>query len=157
MITSSNSRSFTTTFFANALLALVFGATAAFAQTETTTNKAPNVTEAAESFVSASELLQNEVAFTPARVDIAAIKKSVQYPEAALKTRETGRFDIIVYVNNNGEVNTVNFVSERAESNNMNAMIAAACDAVKKARFTPAMLNNKAISSTVRIPFSFVM
>ncbi|TAE23535.1 MAG: energy transducer TonB [Candidatus Kapaibacterium sp.] len=155
MITSSNSRSFTTTFFANAFLVLAFGVTTAFAQTATT--NAPSTSETAESFVSAAELLQNEVAFTPARVDMAAIKKSVQYPEVALKTRETGRFDIIVYVNNNGEVNTVNFVSERPESTSMNAMIAAACDAVKKARFTPAMLNNKAISSTVRIPFSFVM
>lgn len=159
MITLSSSRSFSTQFFANKLsalaLAFVLASGVAFAQTAENTTKVSN--ETPESFVSAADLVQNEIAFTPARVDVAAIRKSVQYPDAALKTRETGRFDLIVYVSNNGEVNTVNFVTERPESNGMNAIIASACEAVKKARFTPATLNNKAINSTVRIPFNFVM
>jgi TonB family protein len=113
--------------------------------------------EAAESFVSASELVQNEVNFTPARADMAAIKKSVQYPESALKNSITGRFDLIVYLNKTGDINTINFVTDRPENNSMNAIIAAACEAVKKSRFTPATLNNKPISSSVRIPFSFIM
>lgn len=169
MSNSSNSRSFTTQFSAakvnakaklSALaLGFVLATVPALAQTSVPANetKALGSNEATESFVSAAELVQQDIAFTPARVDVSALKKSVQYPETALKARETGRFDLIVYVNNSGEVNTVNFVTDRPENNSMNAIIAAACDAVKKARFTPATLNNKAINSTVRIPFNFVM
>lgn len=156
MIISSNVRSFTTKFFANVSVIVVCSFFAATGIVSAQTSQVNN-NEASESFVSASELVQHEIAFTPARVDVVAIKKSIEYPETALKSRETGRFDLIVYVGNNGEVSTVNFVTERPESNNMNAIIAAACSAVQKAHFTPAMLNNKAISSTVRIPFNFVM
>lgn len=158
MITSSNSRSFTY-MFAKTISVLAIGVVlfsgSVFAQANI--NVAEKNNEAAESFVSAAELVQNEVNFTPARVDIAAIKKSVEYPQSALKNNVTGRFDLIIYVNNVGDVNTVNFVTDRPENNSMNAIIAAACEAVKKSHFTPATLNNKAISSTVRIPFSFIM
>jgi TonB family protein len=162
VITSNNSRSLQFSFanntfaktFSALVLALVLSSGSVFAQANIS-EKSTN--EATESFVSAAELVQNEVNFTPARVDVAAIKKSVQYPESALKNNVTGRFDLIIYVNNTGDVNTVNFVTDRPENNSMNAIIAAACDAVKKSHFTPATLNNKAISSTVRIPFSFIM
>jgi TonB family protein len=161
VVTSSNSRSFTFS-FANIVsafaFAVVLSAGTAFAQATTSSNAAEKINaDATESFVSAAELVQNEVNFTPARADIGAIKKSVQYPESAQKNNITGRFDLIIYVNNSGDVNTVNFVTDRPDNNSMNAIIAAACEAVKKSRFTPATLNNKAISSTVRIPFSFIM
>ncbi len=166
MITSNNSRSLQFSFanntfaktFSALALAFVLSSGSVFAQANAQANTSEKSTnEASESFVSAAELVQNEVNFTPARVDVAAIKKSVQYPESALKNNVTGRFDLIIYVNNAGDVNTVNFVTDRPENNSMNAIIAAACEAVKKSRFTPATLNNKAISSTVRIPFSFIM
>ena len=171
MITSTHSCSLQFSFakntFAKTFSALVIGVVLSsgsiFAQTNAPVNTSTNgadknsINEATESFVSAAELVQNEVNFTPARVDVGAIKKSVQYPESALKNNVTGRFDLIIYVNNTGDVNTVNFVTDRPENNSMNAIIAAACEAVKKSRFTPATLNNKAISSTVRIPFSFIM
>jgi TonB family protein len=156
VITSSNSRSFTH-LFAKTISALAIGVVLTSGSVFAQANVSEKSNESAESFVSAAELVQNEVNFTPARVDIAAIKKSVEYPQSALKNNVTGRFDLIIYVNNAGDVNTVNFVTDRPENNSMNAIIAAACEAVKKSRFTPATLNNKAISSTVRIPFSFIM
>lgn len=110
-----------------------------------------------ESFVSSVELLQNEVQFTPASLDMNALKRSIAYPEAAIKRNVSGRFELIVYVNSNGNVNSVNFLTERADDSAMNALIASACEAVKKSTFTPAMLNHKAINSTVRIPFHFVL
>ncbi len=156
MITSSNSRSFTN-LFAKTVSALAIGVVLTSGSVFAQANVSEKSNEAAESFVSAAELVQNEVNFTPARVDIAALKKSVEYPQSALKNNITGRFDLIIYLNNAGDINTVNFVTDRPENNSMNAIIAAACEAVKKSRFTPATLNNKTISSTVRIPFSFVM
>jgi TonB family protein len=118
--------------------------------------KNPSVIQNVESFVSAAELLQNEVNFTPASLDINALKRNVNYPEAALKNNVSGRFELIVYIGSNGSVNSVNFVAERSDDSAMNALIASACDAVKKSQFTPAMLNKKAISSAVRIPFNFI-
>lgn len=111
----------------------------------------------AESFVSAAELLQNEVNFIPASVDINALQRAVRYPITAMKNNVSGKFELIVYVGSNGAVNSVNFVTERSENVAMGAIIAAACDAVKKSQFTPASLNKRAISSAVRIPFSFVL
>lgn len=164
MFTISNTtRSFTTTVLTTATsVLLAFGATqTALAQQtanqEVAIVKNPSVIQNVESFVSAGELLQQEVNFTPASLDINALKRNVNYPEAALKQNISGRFELIVYVGSNGAVTSVNFVTERPENNAMNAIIASACEAVKKSQFTPAMLNNKAISSAVRIPFSFVL
>ncbi len=117
----------------------------------------PSVIHNVESFISAAELLQHEVQFTPASIDINALKRSVIYPEAALKRNVSGKFELIVYVNSNGNVNSVNFVSDRTDDSGMNAIIASACEAVKKSTFTPATLNHKSISSAVRIPFNFVL
>jgi TonB family protein len=135
--------------------------TSLFAQEQTTTaanQLARNTTaESVESFVSADVLAQNAVNFTPARVDMITIKKNVRYPEVALRDKITGKFDLIVYVASNGDVSAVNFITERPNDDSMNAIIASACDAVKKSQFAPATLNNKAINSTVRIPFNFTM
>jgi outer membrane biosynthesis protein TonB len=110
-----------------------------------------------ESFISAAELAQSDVQFTPASVDMSALKRAIRYPEGALKNSVSGHFDLIVYVSGAGEVTSVNFVAERANDEPLSAVISAACDAVKNSRFTSATLNGKAISSAVRIPFTVVL
>jgi TonB family protein len=164
-------RSFTTRFATN-VLALAVGVVfvsgaSAFAQEQTVATTQPAAVgnkvatsvsaDAPESFVSASALVSNDIQFTPARVDVNAIRKNVQYPDGALKNKITGKFDLIVYIGSNGEVSTVNFVTERPDDSSMNAIIVSACDAVRKSHFAPATLNNKAISSAVRIPFNFTL
>lgn len=163
---SSTSRSFTTAVLTTATsLLLAFGT--AQAQSSATQTVAADQANAivkgqteihnAEAFVSANELLQSNGSFIPASVDINALQRTIGYPAAALKNNVSGRFELIVYVGSNGAVNSVNFVTERSENPAMNAVIAAACDAVTKSHFTPASINKKAISSVVRIPFSFVL
>jgi outer membrane biosynthesis protein TonB len=112
--------------------------------------------EESEPFMSVAELAQSDVQFTPASVDISALKRAIRYPEGALKNSIPGHFDLIVYVSDTGEVASVNFVAERANDESLSAVIFAACDAVKNTRFTSATLNGKAISSAVRIPFTVV-
>ena len=164
MFTISNrARSFTTTVLTTATsVLLAFGATQTVLAQQTANQeiaivKNPSAIQNIESFVSADELLHQEIHCTPASLDINALKRTVSYPEAALKQHVSGRFELIVYVGSNGAVTSVNFVAERPEYTSMIAIIASACEAVKKSQFTPATLNNKAISSAVRIPFSFVL
>ncbi len=167
MLTRSNTtRSFTTTVLTTATSFLLALGTAQ-AQSSATPTVAEDQANAivngqtqiynAESFVSANELLQSDVTFTPASVDINALQRMIGYPAAALKNNIFGRFELIVYVGSNGTVKSVNFVTDRSENPAMNTIIAAACDAVTKSRFTPASINKKAVSSAVRIPFSFVL
>lgn len=139
------------------LLALSATATA-FAQSsdqEQAIVKSPSVIQNVESFVSAAELLHNDVHFTPASLDINALKRSISYPAAARNV--SGRFELIVYINSNGNVNSVNFVSDRSDDNAISAIIASACEAVKNSTFTPATLNHKAVNSAVRIPFTIAL
>lgn len=163
---SSTSRSFTTTVLTTATsILLAFGT--AQAQSSATQTVAADQANAivkgqtqihnAEAFISANDPLQSNVDFIPASVDINALQHAIDYPAAALKNNVSGRFELIVYVGSNGAVNSVNFVTDRSENPAMNAIIAAACDAVTKSQFTPASINKKAISSAVRIPFSFVL
>ena len=167
MLTRSNTtRSFTTTVLTTATSFLLALGTAQ-AQSSATPTVAEDQANAivngqtqiynAESFVSANELLQSDVTFTPASVDINALQRMIGYPAAALKNNIFGRFELIVYVGSNGTVKSGNFVTDRSENPAMNTIIAAACDAVTKSRFTPASINKKAVSSAVRIPFSFVL
>ena len=163
---SSTSRSFTTAVLTTATSFLLAFGTAQAQSSATQTVVADQVNAIvngqtqihnAEAFVSTDELLQSKGSFTPASVDINALQHAIDYPAAALKNNVSGRFELIVYVGSNGAVNSVNFVTERSENPAMNAIIAAACDAVTKSQFTPAFINKKAVSSVVRIPFSFVL
>lgn len=166
LTSSSTSRSFTTTVLTTATSIFLALGTAQAQSSATQTVVADQANAIvnsqtqiynAESFVSTNELLQSDVTFTPASVDINALQRTIGYPVAALKNNISGRFELIVYVGSNGAVTSVNFVTERSENPAMNAIIAAACDAVTKSRFTPASINKKAVSSAVRIPFSFVL
>ncbi|MCS6808832.1 MAG: energy transducer TonB [Bacteroidota bacterium] len=112
--------------------------------------------ENVETLLRAEDLLQNNIQFTPASIDVSALKRKIVYPEAALQRNVRGRFELIVYIDKDGSVQSVNFVADRSDDNVMSAIIASACEVVKASKFTPAMLNNQPVSSAVRIPFSLL-
>jgi TonB family protein len=73
------------------------------------------------------------------------------YPEPALRARQTGYVELLVTVLEDGRVSDVT-VAQSAGA----AFDAAAIDAVRAWRFSPAQRSGAAVASRIRVPFEFV-
>jgi TonB family protein len=151
--------------------AAILGATPAFAQSAegTPAPKATQVSQAAQNVSAATptNTISEEAAlndgetkssFTPAQVDIAHLKKNLQYPVKTLAERTSGEINVMIYLDDKGEPVNVNFEAfPPLNSNQANELASAAFKAVKSCKFAPALRNNTPVSSAVRIPFKFIM
>jgi hypothetical protein len=86
--------------------------------------------------------------------NIAALKKFIRYPLRALDFKQEGRFDLLVYIDANGNQLAVNFdmKNDNDDPLSMSLLIGAATEAVGKYPF-PAEYRN----SIVRVPFNFML
>lgn len=91
---------------------------------------------------------------TPAPVnnDIAALRKSIGYPSWAVRQQVEGRFEMIVYVSENGEVSMVNFDASPYNSVAFTRLIAEVSEKIYAHRFS-----SESAGQTLRIPFNFVL
>lgn len=92
--------------------------------------------------------------FIPAQINKSDLRNNLHYPAQALTEGREGQVDVVVYLNAEGGVMGINFAHDVQISENEFA--AAAFDAVKKCRFTPAYRDNKPVNSIVQIPVRFV-
>ncbi len=88
----------------------------------------------------------------PASNDIAALRKNIGYPSWAVKQQVEGRFEMIVYVGENGEVSMVNFDASSYTSQPLTRLIADVSEKIYAHRFSP-----ESAGQTFRIPFNFVL
>ena len=94
--------------------------------------------------------------FIPAKITNKYVLRSLlQYPQGALRQGKEGQVDVFVYLNADGTITSMNFSSDVQSVENEFA--AAAFDAVKKCRFTPALRNNNPVSSVVKISVRFIL
>jgi TonB family protein len=99
-----------------------------------------------------------QFSYTPARVDMVSLKKNLQYPVKALAEKIEGRIDVLIYLNDKGEPVNVNFESASPlASSAVNVLAAAAFDAVKQCKFTPATRNSVPVRSALRVPVKFIL
>ena len=79
-----------------------------------------------------------------------AIMSLIEYPEQELKYKTEGRVLIKAYVDENGNVTMALAIPQDNKH-----FIKAACDAIKKAKFTPAVKNGEKVKSVITIPVQF--
>jgi TonB family protein len=92
--------------------------------------------------------------YVPAQINKSDLRAYLQYPQEALATGKEGQVDVIAYLNADGQIMSLNFFGEAQTTENV--FVAAAFNAVKKCRFTPAFRDNKPVNSVVKIPIRFV-
>ena len=104
-----------------------------------------------------SEVAENtQSTYVPARISNKSdLRKHLEYPKDALAVHKEGQVVVVVYLNAEGEIMTMNY--EDNALTNDNAFAAAAFEAVKKCSFTPALRNNKPVNSIVKIQVRFVL
>lgn len=94
--------------------------------------------------------------FVPASVNAQELKKNVQTAKVLSAALE-GTFEVVVYLNSKGEIETLNYEAVNLPQNEAaNSVLRSALAAVRKTPFTPALRNNEPVSSAVKIPFKFV-
>jgi protein TonB len=74
----------------------------------------------------------------------------IKYPEQEKKNKIEGKVFIKVYIDESGHV----MYAIRIPQDNVH-FINAACDAIKKTKFTPAIKNGKKVKSVMTIPVQF--
>jgi outer membrane biosynthesis protein TonB len=82
--------------------------------------------------------------------EVAALRKAIRYPQWAIDQQIAGKFDLLVYVNEFGEVTSVTF-DEPAGNNKLRLIIAEVSQKVSKHRFS-----SEYAGQTLRIPFRFI-
>lgn len=83
-------------------------------------------------------------------VDLAALQKSVVYPAVAKSNGIEGNVFIRAYVSKKGKV-----LKTIVDKTDNDVLTSSAVNAVKKAKFTPATKNGKAVNCWVSLPISF--
>jgi TonB family protein len=166
-------KTFTKTLFGVAAFVVVFGTTNSFAQHQANSSSQEQKKTVSEQTVAALPQALHEVnstqertqaqsqdntqsTFVPAKITNKYVLRShLQYPPDALRQGKEGHVDVFVYLNADGTISSMNFSSDVQSAENEFA--AAAFDAVKKCRFTPALRNNTPVSSVVKISVRFVL
>lgn len=133
-------------------------------QTQTTTQAIQSTAGATPALVQTLALTGNESvtghtpAYTPVQVDMNALRKCIGYPVKALAKKIEGRFDVVIYINEQGEATNINFESASLpKDDETTELIAATLNGVKRCKFTPATRNTVPVSSAVKIPFRFML
>jgi len=94
--------------------------------------------------------------FVPASVNIQELKKNLQTSKVLPAALE-GTFDVVVYLNSKGEIETLNYEAANMPQNEAaNNVLRSALAAVRKTPFTPALRNDQPVSSAVKIPFKLL-
>lgn len=83
-------------------------------------------------------------------VDLAALQKSVVYPAVAKSNGIEGKVFVRAYVSKKGKV-----LKTIVDKTDNDVLTSSAVNAVKKAKFTPATKNGKAVNCWVSLPISF--
>lgn len=83
-------------------------------------------------------------------VDLAALQKSIVYPAIAKSNGIEGKVFVRAYVSKKGKV-----LKTIVDNTDNDVLTSSAVNAVKKAKFTPATKNGKAVNCWVSIPISF--
>jgi TonB family protein len=116
-------------------------------------------TTAAPTTIRSAEIVENtQSSYVQARINNKSeLRRHLEYPKEALKAHKEGQVAVIVYLNAEGEIMTMNYESNAQANDPDNVFAAAAFEAVKKCSFTPALRNNKPVNSIVKIQVSFVI
>jgi TonB family protein len=140
----------TRSFFAATMVALVLaGTTVSFASPTTNTN---DELAFSNTVVRTLNELDNDGMLNA--LHTAAIRKLTRYPQEAINRREEGRFDILVFLDEQGNIKAINYElrNPNDDPQAMRHIMAAAMQAVREYRF-PAEFN----STTIRVPFNFFL
>ncbi len=125
------------------MLLLIFGLpVCAFATGEST--NVPAVLDLADSIYHMADKMPVPVG------GMEAIFKNVHYPDKAVKAKKEGKTIVAAVVDANGDVKKVTIKSSTDK-----VFDAASKDAVKKTKFTPALVNGKPVKSEIAIPIQF--
>jgi TonB family protein len=81
-----------------------------------------------------------------------SIMSLIKYPEQEKKNNIEGKVLVKAYIDENGNVTMASDIPQDNKH-----FIKAACDAIKKAKFTPAEKNGKKVKSVITIPVQFKM
>ncbi len=96
--------------------------------------------------------------YIPARINNKAdLHKNLEYPKDALAAQKEGQVIVVVYLNAEGQIMTINYEGNALTNDNDNVFAAAAFEAVKKCSFSPALRNNKPVNSIVKIQIRYIL
>ncbi|MCS6808836.1 MAG: energy transducer TonB [Bacteroidota bacterium] len=91
--------------------------------------------------------------FIPAQYDPQELQRHLR--QAFRNQEQSGKVDIIVYLDHEGTIKHINYVSE--QSNIHSSFAHHACEAVRKCTFRPAYRDNKPVHSVIVIPIRLVL
>ena len=125
------------------LMLMAFGLSVSVFATGESTN-APAVTDLADSIYHQADKMPEPVG------GMDAIFKNVHYPDKAVKAKKEGKTIVAAVIDANGDV-----IQVTIKSSTDKVFDAASKDAVKKTKFTPALIDGKPVKSEIAIPIQF--
>ena len=125
------------------LMLMAFGLSVSVFATGESTN-APAVTDLADSIYHQADKMPEPVG------GMDAIFKNVHYPDKAVKAKKEGKTIGAAVIDANGDV-----IQVTIKSSTDKVFDAASKDAVKKTKFTPALIDGKPVKSEIAIPIQF--